>query len=242
MRITSPHTPILIIAAITLTIIMGSCKSQKKITSASSGYNRNIPRQEVTLPPSLKGARRDVVKEASTWIGTPYSYGGKTKKKGTDCSGMVMEVFRTAAGLKLPRTTVEQQKHCKRIKRDQLLAGDLVFFANTTKGSGRVSHVGLYIGGNEMIHASSSRGVMVSRIDDRYFGPRFHTASRVPGLSGKASPDKPISSRKKDVDNPLPPPVEITPPPDTVPEVTLDQLDLILQQKVDSISNSLLFD
>lgn len=208
-------------------MLLGSCKS-KKVTAVSGSYG-NIPKQEVLIEPSLDGVRRDVVKEAMTWIGTPYVYGGHSKR-GTDCSGMVMEVFSKAAGKKLPRTTVDQEAHCKKIKKKNLVAGDLVFFGST-KGKGRVNHVGLYIGGDQMIHASSSRGVMVSRIDGNYFGPRFYSAGRVPGIkAGKESA------------NPVPEPVEIIPPQEKVPEISLDQLDLILQQKVDSISNSLLFD
>lgn len=214
-----------------LLLLMGSCRSKKSVTVASGRYQPGIPRQEVLIEPSLDGVQRDLVKEAMTWIGTPYLYGGHSRS-GTDCSGLVMEVFRTAAGKKLPRTTVEQEAYCRRIKRQQLAAGDLVFFGGT-KGGGRVTHVGLYIGGDQMIHASTSRGVMVSRIDGTYFGPRYHGAGRVPGLSAK-----PAEKRR----DPVPDPVQILPPIEKVPEITLDQLDLILQQKVDSISNSLLFD
>ncbi|MDE6265958.1 MAG: C40 family peptidase [Muribaculaceae bacterium] len=218
----------LMLTALVMLVLVG-CSSKKSVTAtATAGRYPGVPKQEVILEPSLKGIRRNLVKEAMTWIGTPYQYGGHSRK-GTDCSGFVMEVYGSAAGKKLPRSSREQESLCKRIKRQQLEAGDLVFFGGT-KGGGRVAHVGMYIGGNKMIHASTSRGVMVSRIDDPYFGPRFFSAGKVPGIK---------EGKRED---PVPTPTKVINVQKKVPEITLDQLDLILQQKVDSISNSLLFD
>lgn len=225
MQLRQSNRIILLLFSAALLLFSSSCSSKKAVTGSGGNYGGGTT---VLIDPSLDGVRRDLVAEASTWIGTPYCYGGHDRR-GTDCSGLVMEVYRAAAGKKLPRTTVEQNKGCKQIKRKELRAGDLVFFGNS-KGKGRVSHVGMYIGDDRMIHASSSRGVMVSRIDDKYFGPRFRGAGRVPGIKDRGS-------RKG-----VPPPSEIVPPAEKVPEVTLEQLDLILQEKVDSISNSLLFD
>ena len=218
----------LLLTTLVMLVLVG-CSSKKSVTAtATAGRYPGVPKQEVILEPSIKGERRDLVQEIMTWIGTPYLYGGTTRK-GVDCSGLVMEVYRKASGKKLPRSSRDQEQYCKKIKRGNLLAGDLVFFG-TVKGGGRVSHVGMYIGGDKMVHASTSRGVMVSRIDDPYFGPRFFSAGRVPGVK---------DGKKED---PVPQPVEMIPVQEKVPEITLDQLDLILQQKVDSISNSLLFD
>ncbi len=216
---------LLLLFATAILLFSASCSTKKTVRASVGNYGSG---GAVFIDPSLDGVRRDLVAEASTWIGTPYRYGGHDRR-GTDCSGLVMEVYRSVTGKKLPRTTVEQNAGCKRIKRKELRAGDLVFFGSP-KGGSKVSHVGMYIGDDRMIHASSSRGVMVSRIDDKYFGPRFRNAGRVPGIKDK--------ERRSQV----PPPVEIVTPPEKVPEITLDQLDLILQEKVDSISNSLLFD
>lgn len=121
----------------------------------------------------------DLAAEARRWLGTPYRYGGRDRN-GTDCSGLVMELFRTVCAIKIPRTTVEQKAYCTIVARNKARAGDLVFFG-TGKGSGQVSHVGLYIGKGEMIHASSSRGVMVSRVDAGYWGERFRSIGRIDG-------------------------------------------------------------
>lgn len=129
----------------------------------------------------LTSTARAVIAEAERWIGTPYRYGGQTRRKGTDCSGMTMVIFEEKTGVKLPRSSAEQQRFCTPVSRGDLRPGDLVFFASSTRGS-RVSHVGIYKGNGEFIHASSSRGVMVSSLDQKYFAAHFHSAGRVPGL------------------------------------------------------------
>lgn len=124
-------------------------------------------------------------KEARRWLGTPYKYGGQTRK-GTDCSGMVMTVFEEVTGIKLPRDSRSQQEFCIPVTKKELSAGDLVFFSSS-KSNARVSHVGLYIGNGEFIHASSSRGVIISRLDEPYYVSHYHSGGRVPALSkGKA--------------------------------------------------------
>lgn len=122
---------------------------------------------------------REIVREAERWIGTPYRYGGTERGRGTDCSGMVMTVF-GKAGITLPRSSAEQQKYCKPVKKNDLRAGDLVFFTSSRSGS-RVTHVGVYRGNGEFIHASTSHGVIVSRLDENYYQKHYHSAGRVGG-------------------------------------------------------------
>jgi len=112
-------------------------------------------------------------KVLSPWLGTPYLLGGSTKK-GTDCSGFVSSVYMEKEGIPIPRTSSEGFKKGKRIARDDLTIGDLVFFGNRL----RVSHVGIYVGKGKFIHASSSKGVTVSPLDDRYWKPRYLGARR----------------------------------------------------------------
>lgn len=116
----------------------------------------------------------DLISEANRWLGTPYSYGGTTTG-GTDCSGLVMSLYRDVTGVKIPRTTREQVRYCTNLARNNIRPGDLVFFANGKE----VSHVGLYVGNGSMIHASSSRGVIVSDIDSGYWAQRYLTGGRV---------------------------------------------------------------
>lgn len=118
----------------------------------------------------------DVVHRAQAYIGTPYRNGGTTSR-GMDCSGLVYTVYR-AFGIALPRTSSSQASFGRPVERSQLQPGDLVFFA--TSGGRRVTHVGIYSGHGEFIHASTrSRRVRFDRLDERYFRKRFVTARRV---------------------------------------------------------------
>lgn len=141
------------------------------------------PRQEQHEQPGIDaGVASDIVGEARRWLGTPYKYGGDRRGHGTDCSGMVMVIFRDKAGVSLPRNSARQQQACEKIRREQLAPGDLVFFRPSTRGGG-VSHVGIYVGGGDFIHASSSKGVMVSNLSQKYYDTHFHSAGRVKGIA-----------------------------------------------------------
>lgn len=118
--------------------------------------------------PALDGDRRTVVREAAEWLGTPYRYAGSSRA-GVDCSGLVQNVFGTI-DRKLPRNSAEQAGRGESISLSEALAGDLVFF--NTSGSG-VSHVGILLNREEFIHASTSAGVMISRLDEAYYSRRL---------------------------------------------------------------------
>lgn len=129
----------------------------------------------------LHGVQKALVDEAYTWEGTPYQYGGTEKGKGADCSGMIYCVYRDAAHVNLPRNSRRQQEYCKPVKPDKVKPCDLVFFA-TGNDTGKVTHVGMMIDGVRFIHASSSKGVCVSRLDNQYFAKRLLGFGHVPDL------------------------------------------------------------
>jgi cell wall-associated NlpC family hydrolase len=122
-----------------------------------------------------------VVSRARELIGIPYRFGGTTVASGFDCSGLLVYLFRTEAGMRLPRTTGEMiDSDSLSIQRDDLKPGDAVFF--NRNGRGNVSHVGLYIGNNQFIHAPSSGGrIRQDSLDDRYWERSFTTARRFNG-------------------------------------------------------------
>ena len=140
---------------------------------------------------------RKIVAEARKWLGTPYKYGGNSKK-GTDCSGMVMKVFESK-GIKLPRDSRSQQQHCLAIDKSSLQPGDLVFFASSVGGS-RISHVGIYVGDDKFIHSSTSRGVITSSMSEDYYRRHYHSSGRVPEVNGKApkGEDKKIAKSEEE--------------------------------------------
>ena len=116
--------------------------------------------------------------EASRWIGTPYRYGGKTVK-GVDCSGLASSIYRTVYGKKLSKSAEEQRdKDCMKVLKKNLREGDLVFFHDGSKGK-RASHVGIYLKDGRFIHASSSVGVVVSSLNEKYYSKHWLQGGRV---------------------------------------------------------------
>lgn len=127
---------------------------------------------------------------ARSYLGVPYKLGGTTRG-GIDCSGFTQNVFKEN-GVSIPRTTGQQYSTGSAVAKSNLQQGDLVFFNTSGRG---VSHVGIYIGNNNFIHASTSRGVMVSSINDPYYwGSRYLGAKRVKDFS--TPPPKPVTVEK----------------------------------------------
>jgi len=110
-----------------------------------------------------------------SWYGTPYKMGG-VDKTGVDCSAFVQSLMLTMYGVNVPRTSQEQYDQCKRISRNKMVEGDLVFF-RTQKKKG-VSHVGVYLRNNKFVHASTSSGVMISDLGEEYYSKRFVGSGR----------------------------------------------------------------
>ncbi|MCR5661315.1 MAG: LysM peptidoglycan-binding domain-containing C40 family peptidase [bacterium] len=117
---------------------------------------------------------RALLSSAQRYLGTPYSMGA-TGNGAFDCSGFVMRIFQMH-GISLPRTADVQYNVGRKVARGDEMPGDLVFFETYLPGP---SHVGIYIGGGQFIHASSSRGVTISSLGQAYYASRYLGAKRL---------------------------------------------------------------
>ncbi|MUI53090.1 C40 family peptidase [Aliivibrio fischeri] len=108
------------------------------------------------------------------WQGVPYKYGG-TSKNGVDCSAFTQNAFDVLHRLSLPRTTEYQATSGTQIALANAKKGDLIFFKTSVK----VRHVGVYIGNREFMHASTSKGVIISSLDNPYWKKAFWQVRRV---------------------------------------------------------------
>jgi len=114
-----------------------------------------------------------VLEVARMMLGAPYVWGGESPN-GADCSGFVQEVYRLA-GHRLPRLADAQFEATAEVPAEEAQPGDLVFFTTYLPGP---SHVGIYLGDGRFVHASSSRGVTESSLDERYYHERYLGAHR----------------------------------------------------------------
>ena len=122
---------------------------------------------------NIDNKRKQILLLASKWIGTPYCYGGSTTRC-IDCSGFTQQVF-NSAGIKIPRTAKQQYLFGRKVNKNRLLPGDLVFFFRHN----RIGHVGIYIGNNEFIHAATSRGVTKQSLTNSYYRRTFAGYKRI---------------------------------------------------------------
>ena len=173
-----------------LTLAFSSCRSKKEVThtpkprttrttghdDGSKAETDNDHWKRLDIPLTRHDNKR-LYHELRQWLGTPYKYAAANKGIGTDCSGMVMMVYKEVFDIKLERNSARIfERNCRKVSKDKLKEGDLVFFNN---GGDRITHVGIYLKNGYFVHASSSRGVIVSHLTERYYVTHFHCAGRV---------------------------------------------------------------
>ena len=128
-----------------------------------------------SLSTNTASKAQQIIATAKKYIGVPYVWGGESPS-GFDCSGLIQYVFKQH-GISLNRTVVTQYQHGYAVAKSDLQPGDLVFFQNTyTTG---LSHIGIYIGNGQFIHASSSQGVTLSSLSNSYWTSHYHSARRI---------------------------------------------------------------
>ncbi|MBE2190421.1 MAG: C40 family peptidase, partial [Candidatus Kapabacteria bacterium] len=123
------------------------------------------------------GIRKDeLMDEIMEWLGTPYRFGGTTTRA-IDCSAFTQKIFLSSASILIPRVAREQINIGRKIPRNQLEFGDMVFFHTYSRRF--ASHVGIYLGDNLFAHASSRFGVTVSSLESSYYKKNFIGGRRI---------------------------------------------------------------
>lgn len=151
-----------------VTLLVACAGTPDKNTGADS-----YPATLTGIKPSSDLQQR-LVQHAAAWRGTPYRMGG-LNRNGVDCSGFVYITYRDVFGMRLPRSTEQLADMGTAVGLDQLSFGDLLIF----KTGFKQKHVGVYVGEGVFVHASSSRGVMVSHINSPYWADAYRQTRRV---------------------------------------------------------------
>lgn len=121
--------------------------------------------------------RQAVLEESQKYLGVRYTSGGTTPR-GFDCSGYTQYVF-AQLGIEILRQERGQMENSIIIPKEEMQVGDLVIFSNTGDNGGFASHVGIYIGNNQVIHASSSKGITISDLDSYYYARHYQCSRRI---------------------------------------------------------------
>ncbi|MDF2551919.1 MAG: hydrolase Nlp/P60 [Chryseobacterium sp.] len=165
-------------------LLINSFISEKAVAIANA--KNSLKNSEIAKAIKHNKTIDNILTEAQTYLGTPYRYGGTTRN-GIDCSAFVLSVFGAAAGLTLPRVAASQSQEGETIEKENLQKGDLIFFSHGR----RISHVGIVEdvteeGEVKFIHAATSKGVMISSLNDSYWGPKYRFAKRVINENGES--------------------------------------------------------
>lgn len=150
-----------------------SSAKSSTVPVAPKKKNSEAKNAETAEPESFE--QQKMMDAILAWLGTPYELGGETKS-GIDCSAFSKEIFKTSAGISLPRTTEQQMKLGTSVTQENLKFGDLIFFNTTGQNP---SHVGIYIGDEMFAHASVSFGVTLSSLYSSYYKKRYTESRRI---------------------------------------------------------------
>jgi cell wall-associated NlpC family hydrolase len=155
--------------------LCGSCAFASQQPDRSEKLISQKPKDMLSHP---SRQMKKVVGRAHQLIGAPYRWGGTSVSQGFDCSGLLVYLFRSEAGVHLPRTTASMlQSKARTIARNDLKSGDAVFFKHN--GGARIKHVGLYIGNGRFIHAPrTGKTIRIDSLSNRYWASSYLTAKR----------------------------------------------------------------
>ena len=151
--------------------LLAACSSAPTVSTIDSNVRLSAHHVDLNNTRKIKTILGQQYKH---WRGVPYREGGLSRR-GIDCSGLVYLTYRKKFGIAIPRSTEYQSEIGRPVRKRQLRAGDLVFF----KTGVFTDHVGIYFGKGRFLHASSSRGVMLSSLHNPYWESTYWQARRV---------------------------------------------------------------
>lgn len=167
---------IYIFGLLALLILSSSCSSSKRLAQEA------MQREQLAKQFGFKLNKKDNLRlytAASHWLGVPYRSGGNSLK-GTDCSGLVGKLYQEVYHRNLSRSAENIAKNnCSRISKSNLKAGDLVFFNTAGKKRKKINHVGLFLKSGYFIHASISKGVIISNLEEDYYRKTWKYGGKV---------------------------------------------------------------
>jgi len=160
-----------------LFIVLIACNSQKKLGKQNSSEVKKIETKYAALlnVPASQIKNIQLYSFIDRWTGTPYKYGG-ISKGGVDCSGFCNILYKEVYKKQLPRTTKEIAKQLNKVNKNKLTEGNLVFFNIQGKKN---SHVGVYLMNNKFVHASSSKGVIISSLENPYYKKAYNKGGKI---------------------------------------------------------------
>ena len=174
---------------VTLTGLLNQNKIYENTSSTNNELDSNIQTTEINNQNSNVNSATSVSNDTESTnskmdkaiellkqqVGKPYVWGDEGPDS-FDCSGLVQYIYKNALGINLPRVSYDQSKVGQAVSREDLQPGDLVFFDTMDKG--KVSHVGMYIGNNEFIHAANSKKGVIKSTLTGYYDKKFINARR----------------------------------------------------------------
>jgi cell wall-associated NlpC family hydrolase len=163
-------------AYILLFVLIGTACGKKKAVVATNGNIELVSKYAEILQVSSTSIKNIALYQfIDDWYGTKYQYGGLTKS-GIDCSGFCNVLYSQVYKKELSRTTSELSKQVKKVSKQKLEEGNLVFFNIEGKKN---AHVGVYLINNKFVHASTSKGVIISSLENPYYIKAYNKGGRL---------------------------------------------------------------
>ncbi|MGB0882497.1 MAG: C40 family peptidase [Vicingaceae bacterium] len=164
-----------LISIFSLIVILAACGGSKSTASKKKGNHIVNKYAEILKTPKSEIKNVKLYSFIDSWYGVRYRYGGMSKS-GVDCSGFCNVLYSQVYKKQIKRTTSQLSKDINKVSKGRLKEGDLVFFNISKKKN---SHVGVYLKNNKFVHASSSKGVIISSLDNPYYKKTYNKGGRL---------------------------------------------------------------